>query len=222
MLAVPAVSAQNASGPTNASPAPAPASPYDHSPIRYHLDASNLTLATRWYDVKIYQAFSWWTEHGQLEMGWTPQFQRVDDASASTADVRMWFRDSTRVGDTCDNNTEALGCAHYQGTTVDIEIKTRRDGDGAHYSYDVIGDVAKHEIGHALGLPHSARRDDIMFPSFDTTAYADARPVDDIRPALLGIGVVLLLIVGSVWAIGRVSREREDEDTGESPRDGTR
>lgn len=203
LVALPQVAAQNGSAPA--------ASPYDHSPIRYHLDKSNLTFATRWYDVKIYQAFAWWTEHGASEMGWTPQFRRVDDAA--TADIRLWFRDSTRVGETCDNNTEALGCARSDdGRTVDIEIKTRRDGDGAHYSYDVVGSVAEHEIGHALGLPHSTRRDDIMFPSFDTTAFGDARPIDDVRPVLLGLGVVVLLIVGSIWAIARVARERGEDE----------
>ncbi|KZV54238.1 metalloendoprotein 1-like [Dorcoceras hygrometricum] len=53
-----------------------------------------------------------------------------------------------------------IGIIHFNG-----EMGWAHDGD-SYYSFD-IKSVALHEIGHLLGLNHSADRLAIMFPTFD-------------------------------------------------------
>jgi len=193
----------------------------DESPIEVtiHLDASNLTWTTWWYKVKFRQALAYWEENDRTRFGRDVRFVETDAADAS---VRFWFRDETRVGATCGHAEEALGCARRVGPTAwDVEVKTRRE-DGRHYSYRLVGDVSKHEIGHVLGLPHADDPRDIMFHALDTTGYADASPPDHpLRVAgivlafVVGVAVMILLLLRVAWS--RPSEESEEE-AGPAPR----
>lgn len=186
------------------------ASPFGHSPIRYHLDDSNLTLATYWYKVRARQAFSLWSEDLEGKLAYDARFERVDDPAQ--ADIVVWFRNARTVGETCGNATRALGCANFSVPgKVLIEVKTQRE-DGAYYSYGVMGAVLRHEIGHALGLPHSPDPDDVMYAAIDTTSYADAQPVNNVGAALGGIAFLVALIAVLVVVIVRQMRKPDEEE----------
>jgi predicted Zn-dependent protease len=99
---------------------------------------------------------------------------------------------------------------------VDIVLETgnyqgkawRQYGDATMLS------IAKHELGHALGLGHSSNRRDIMYPEYEQR--------DNINPLLLSkygpllrvasfVAFVVLLYLGISWQHSRKRREKLEE-----------
>lgn len=185
-------------------------SPYDHSPVTYRIDSSNLTLSTFWYRVEARQAFTSWNDDAAGRLPYDVTLRPAADGEQ--ADITLWFRNAPIVGETCNNSTLALGCAATidEGKHWNIEIKMQRE-DGAYYSYRLIGDVLRHEVGHALFLPHSDDPRDIMYHALDTSSYALAQPVSNWRPVVIGVvGLIVAIVLGSVLVI-RQFRSKEIE-----------
>jgi hypothetical protein len=54
-----------------------------------------------------------------------------------------------------------------------VYLATRSPSSGRPFAVDARRAVVLHEIGHALGLPHSSRAGDVMFPVATETALSD-------------------------------------------------
>lgn len=175
---------------------------FGHSPIRVYVDATNLTVPE--YLDQARAAMRYWERGGNERARFEIRFEEVQDRAE--ADIVLWFRDEARAGPLCLEDERALGCARPFERPVPIEVLTRRK-DGSYVSYQLMREVTEHELGHALGFPHSPIPGDIMAAHASTRAGASWRPGD--LPRLLGGAAVLLaLLAGGVFLLLRTMRPR--------------
>jgi hypothetical protein len=170
--------------------------PFGHSPILVLVDAANLTSADGGYAGEVRAAERFWEEGGDGALQFPVSFQETGDRRQ--ADVVLWFLDSGRVDATCDDDEAALGCTLPFERPVSIELLAR-SADGNYRSYQQVREIAEHELGHALGLPHSPNPDDIMYGTASIHAAQSWRP-GDLAPLLAGTGA-LLAILGLVGVV---------------------
>lgn len=195
--------------------------PFGRSPIRVHLDLSNLTPESAGFAREIRGAFDYWAQGGNGALDWTPVFEEVADKAQ--ADVVLWTTDSGRVGPYCGSQPGALGCARPFERPVGVEIVLRIGEDDAFQPYASIRHVTRHELGHALGLPHSDAPGDVM------AAHAPAKLARQYRPgdfAAWAVGVTaVVLVLGAfvgfaVWGSRGGDAPPDELDPASSCRDG--
>lgn len=186
--------------------------PFGHSPIRIFVDLSN---DTEDYAGSVRAGMRYWEEGGNGALRWDVRFEEVPDRAE--ADIVFWLRDAGRSGPICNESESALGCARPFDRPVPIEVVIRIS-DGRYRSYQQVKEVTQHELGHALGLPHSSDPNDIMAPRASLHSGTTWRPGD--LPRLLG-GAALLLGMSLLGVlvlrralrptadVGRVTRMKE-------------
>jgi hypothetical protein len=107
------------------------------------------------------------------QAGFPLNFDFVTDSSQ--ADITIaWFAtipsdDKDRLGTTIKTYDNEGWIVH-----ATILISTRSRGDGTPLAADLVAGIARHEVGHALGLGHSGDRKDVMFPESTTPVISTA------------------------------------------------
>jgi predicted Zn-dependent protease len=139
----------------------------DHAPLKVAItEGGALDYAPRMAEL-VKQALRQWEG-----LGMGLRFELVHDTTDADISVRWVERfEFDRVGQT-DLAWDQRG--HVRHATITLAVRASNGpplGDAA-----LLG-VAIHETGHALGLPHSADADDVMFPAtqVDALSMRDAR-----------------------------------------------
>ncbi len=157
------------------------------SPGTYIADmlADRDSLLTRWPERTI-EPVRVWIQRSATFPGWTPELFRAARAAfdewgevgiplrftftvdSTRADVRVNFADRITGGNRLGVTTHR----HDQDGWIvgaDIVIATHDTG-GVALASPLIAAIARHELGHALGLAHSRDRATIMYPESQTMA----------------------------------------------------
>jgi predicted Zn-dependent protease len=192
--------------------------PWDHSPITVYIDNKSVPehYSPTYYE-QIEKALEYWEEGGNGNLKYSPVFEIVD---SQDADIRIrWVENLETV------EGAPSGVAGYANPRVEdgkfekvdivLEVGNYQGKSWRQYGDVTMLTIAKHELGHALGLEHSNDRGDIMYPKYEMGDNIDPILLTKYGPLLrtiiyMAVGIIVFLSVS--WLLSRRKRkELEDE-----------
>ena len=146
---------------------------------------------TRWPDRRL-NAIRVWIDRDPRVAGWDPEYYAAAARAfeewrlagfpvamdvlldPSNTDIRiLWREQFSAVDDDQIGVTSRRRDANGWIVSAEITIATH-DKDGEKLPASTIFGVARHEVGHALGLAHSTNPNDVMYPFSRATVISDA------------------------------------------------
>lgn len=184
--------------------------PWDHSPITVYIDNKNLPPHySPSYYTQVEKALQYWEEGGNGKLNYTPVFKIVD---SENADIRItWVENLER------NASAPPGVGGY--TTPEIEnnrfvhvdmilgVGDYKGKKWIQYDDKTMLVLAKHELGHALGLEHSSDEEDIMYPNYKQQNDLSSFFKDNSPLVILSYGFIAVVIYITVSRL--LNRKRE-------------
>jgi predicted Zn-dependent protease len=171
--------------------------PWDHSPITVYIDNENLPPHYNpSYYAQIEKALQYWEEGGNGKLNYTPVFKIVD---SENADIRI-----TWVENLEKNESAPAGVGGY--TTPQIEngrfvhvdmvlgVGDYKGTNWIQYDDETMLVLAKHELGHALGLEHSNDKQDIMYPDYKQQNDVSSFLADNSLLVIVGYGALAVIV----------------------------
>jgi predicted Zn-dependent protease len=119
------------------------------------------------YPVVAEHAFDEWRE-----AGFPIRFDIVTTDANSDIQIK-WVKQFSPTGGAQIGLTKKVRNQHGWIVSAEISIATH-DGEGHPLSPTLIAGIARHEVGHALGLGHSRNITDVMYPESTTPVISDA------------------------------------------------
>lgn len=173
--------------------------PWDHSPITVYIDNVNVPEHySPTYKEQVEYAMAYWEKGGNGHLAYEPEFRLVD--SESEADIYIVWVENLEKDAGVENGVAGFARPYevngkYMRVNIVLEV-----GNYEGYAWKQYGDanmreLAKHELGHALGLGHSNDRRDIMYPTYDQKDNIDPLLVERTRPFIYAAVIVSAITV---------------------------
>ncbi|AKB73819.1 Matrixin [Methanosarcina lacustris Z-7289] len=191
--------------------------PWDHSPITVYIDDKNTPshYSPTYYE-QIEKALKYWGEGGNGNLEYSPVFEIVD---SKDADIRIrWVENLESVegapSGVAGYARPSVSGNHFVGVDIVLEVGNYQGRGWMQYGDATMLTIAKHELGHALGLGHSNDRGDIMYPEYELR--------DNVNPILLSkygtllrvagfVALAIILFLGVSWQYSRKKRKKLED-----------
>jgi predicted Zn-dependent protease len=142
--------------------------PWDHSPITVYID--NKIVPPHYsstYYTQIQKALNYWERGGNGKLAYAPVFQIVD---SEKADIRIrWVenlqKDQGAPPKAAGSAIPLIVNGRFVRVDITLGVGNYQWMEWVPYSDTAMLAIAKHELGHALGLDHSNDKQDIMYPT---------------------------------------------------------
>lgn len=187
--------------------------PWEETPITVYIDDEDLPEHySPTYRIQVEKALEYWSEGGNNKLGYTPVFEIIDEDSADI--LIMWVENLETDAGVQDG---VAGFARpyevndrYERVEIVLEVGNYQGYAWRQYSDTTMRDLAKHELGHALGLAHSNDKKDIMFPSYEQINNVDPIFFEATKPFLI-IAIIIASTLVFYRRAGWISSKRKRE-----------